>query len=83
MGLPCHDGEVEGVVVEDDAVLVLGVRGRACYAQAHVQKRRRYHRVPRVLQGWLLQHEELVGLLGSAVDFSQESCHKRAQSSTG
>ena len=23
MGLPCHDGEVEGVVVEDDAVLVL------------------------------------------------------------
>ena len=21
MGLPCHDGEVEGVVVEDDAVL--------------------------------------------------------------
>ena len=36
MGLPCHDGEVEGVVVEDDAVLVLGVRGRARYAQAHV-----------------------------------------------
>ena len=32
MGLPCHDGEVEGVVVEDDAVLVLGVRGRARYA---------------------------------------------------
>ena len=25
MGLPCHDGEVEGVVVEDDAVLVLGI----------------------------------------------------------
>ena len=24
MGLPCHDGKVEGVVVEDDAVLVLG-----------------------------------------------------------
>ena len=29
MGLPCHDEEVEGVVMEDDAVLVLGVRGRA------------------------------------------------------
>ena len=29
MGLPCHDGEVEGVVVEDDAVLVLGIRGHA------------------------------------------------------
>ena len=25
MGLPCHDGEVEGVVMEDDAVLVLGI----------------------------------------------------------
>ena len=69
MGLPCHDGEVEGVVVEDDAVLVLGIRGCARYAQAHVPKRRSYHRVPRVPQGWLLRHEELVGLLGSAVDF--------------
>ena len=29
MGPLCHDGEVEGVVVEDDAVLVLGIRGRA------------------------------------------------------
>ena len=36
MGLPRHDGEVESVVMEDDAVLVLGVRGRARYAQAHV-----------------------------------------------
>ena len=31
MGLLRHDGEVEGVVVEDDAVLVLGIRGRARY----------------------------------------------------
>ena len=38
MGLLRHDGEVE-VVVEDDAVLVLGIRGRARYAQAHVPKR--------------------------------------------
>ena len=29
MGLLHHDGEVEGVVVEDDAVLVLGIRGCA------------------------------------------------------
>ena len=36
VGLPHHDGEVEGVVLEDDAVLVVGVRGRARYAQAHV-----------------------------------------------
>ena len=53
MGLLRHDGEVEGVIEEDDAVLVLGVRGRACYAQAHVPKRRSYHRVPRVPQGGL------------------------------
>jgi len=29
MGLLRHDGEVESVVAEDDAVLVLGVHGRA------------------------------------------------------
>ena len=36
MGLLHHDREVEGVVVEDDAVLVLSIRGRARYAQVHV-----------------------------------------------
>jgi len=36
---------VEGVVVEGDAVLVLGIRGRTRYAQAHVPKRRSHHRV--------------------------------------
>ena len=71
MGLPRHE-EVESVIMEDDAVLVLGVRSRARYAQAHVPKRRRRHRVPRVLQCWLLRHEELVGFLGSAVDFFEE-----------
>ena len=83
MGLPRHDGELEGVVVEDDAVLVLGIRGCARHAQAHVPKRRSHHRVPRVPQGWLLRHEELIGLLSSALDFFQESNHRRAHSSTG
>ena len=46
MGLLRHDGE--DVFVEDDAVLVLGIRGRARYAQAHVPKRRSHHRVPRM-----------------------------------
>ena len=49
MGLLRHDGKIEGAVVEDDAVLVLGIRGRARYAQAHVPKRRSYHRVPRIV----------------------------------
>ena len=35
MRLLRHYREVEGIVVEDDAVLVLSVRGRARYAQAH------------------------------------------------
>ena len=34
-------------------------------------------------EGWMLRHEELFGLLGSAVDFFQESYHRRAHSSTG
>ena len=62
MGLLRHDGEVKDVVAKKDAVLILGIRGRARYAQAHIPKRRRHHRVPRVPQGWLLRHEELVGL---------------------
>ena len=49
VGLLRHDGEVEGVVVKDDAVLELCVRGRACYAQAHIPKRRSHHCVPSVL----------------------------------
>ena len=72
MGLLC-DGEVKGVVMEDDVVLVLGIRGRARYAQEHIPKRLSHHRVSRVLQGWLSRHEELVGLLGSAVDSFEES----------
>ena len=37
MGLLRHDGEVEGAVVENDAVLVLGIRGRAheCFRAGH------------------------------------------------
>jgi len=42
MGLPRHDGE------KKDAVLILGIRGRARYAQAHIPEQRRHHRVPRV-----------------------------------
>ena len=59
-----HDGEVESIVMEDDAVLVLGVRGRARYAQVHVPKRQGHNRVPRALQCWLLRHEELFGFQG-------------------
>jgi len=33
MGLLRYDGKVESVVVQDDAVLVLCIRGRACNAQ--------------------------------------------------
>jgi len=33
--------------------------------------------------GWLLRHKERVGFLGSAVDFFEESYHRRAHSSTG
>ena len=32
--------------------------------------------------GWLLRHEELVGFLGSAVDFLEEGHHRGAHSST-
>jgi hypothetical protein len=35
--LPRHDGEVEGVVLKEDTVLDVGVRGRARYAQAMSQ----------------------------------------------
>ena len=38
VGLLRHDGEVEGVVVKDDAVLELCVRGRTCNAQAHISQ---------------------------------------------
>ena len=37
-GLLRHDGEAEGVVVKDDAVLELCVPGRARYTQAHIPK---------------------------------------------
>jgi len=63
MGVPRHDGEVKSVVMEYDAVLALGVRGRARYSQAHTPKRRRHHRVPRVSQGCLLRHDELFDFL--------------------
>ena len=61
-----HDGEVEGAVVKDDAVLELSVRGRAHYAQAHIPKRRSHQGVPSVLQRRLLRQEELVGVLRSS-----------------
>jgi len=48
MGLLRHDGEVEDVAVED------GVRGGTNTLAAYVLKQRCSHRVPRVLQCWLL-----------------------------
>jgi len=45
VGLPRNDVKVEDVVLEDDAVLVVGVRGgHASDAQAHVQERRCHRR---------------------------------------
>ena len=76
MGLLRHDGKVESVVVEDDAVLILGVRGRARYAQAHILTRCRHNRVPRVSQGSMLRHEDLY-ILGSAVDSFEEGHQQR------
>ena len=51
-------GEVERVVFEDDAVLVVGVRGRARHAQAHIPKRRSHQGISSVLQRRLLRHED-------------------------
>jgi hypothetical protein len=65
MELLRHDGEVEGVVVENDAVLVLGILEAAhAMLKRMAPKRRSHHRVPRVLQGWLSRREERVCLLG-------------------
>ena len=75
-GLLRHDGEVEGVVMKDDAVLELCVRGRAHYAQAHIPKRRSHQGAPSVLQHRLLRHEELVGVLRSAVGMFEEGHHR-------
>ena len=83
VGLLRHDGEVEGVVVKDDAVLELCVRGRARYAQAHIPKQRSHQGVPIVLQRRLLRHEELVGVLRSAVRMFEEGHHRGTHSSTG
>ena len=76
VGLPRHDWEVEGVVLEDDEVLVVGICGRARYAQAHVPERRCHRRVPCMFQGWLLRHEELVSFLSSTVNFFEEGHHR-------
>jgi len=67
VGLLRHDGEVEGIVVKDDVVLVLCVRGRACYAQAHIPKRRSHHCVTCVLTRRLLRKEELARCPVSAI----------------
>ena len=76
VGLLRHDGEVEGVVVKDDAVMEFCVRGRSRYAQAHIPKRRIHHVIPNVLQRRLLQHKELVGVLRSAVGLVEEDHHR-------
>ena len=71
----------EGVNLEDDAVLVVGVRGRTRYAQAHVTERRCHRRVLCMFQGWLLRHEELVSFLSSTVNLFEEGHHRGSQSS--
>ena len=74
VGLLHYDGEVEGFVVKNDAVVELCIRDSACYAQAYIPKRRSHLGVPSVLQRRLLRHEELVGVLRSAIGFFEE-CH--------
>ena len=66
MGLPRHDGEVVGAVAKWNAVLIPGIRGRA---RAHAMLRGRHHCVPRVSQGGLLRHEELLDFLDPARTF--------------
>jgi hypothetical protein len=83
VGLPRHDGEVHGVVTDDDAVLELRVRRRACHAQPHVPKRRRHHGVPRILDIRLLRHFELAGRFCPCVDILQEGHRRRAHRSRG
>ncbi len=78
-----HDGEVERIVVKDDAVLELCIRGRASYSQAYIPKRRSHQGVPGLLQRRLLRHEELVGVLRSAVGMFKEGHHRGTRSSTG
>ena len=78
-----HDGEVEGVIVKNDAVLELCICGRARYAQAHVPVRRGDHGVPGVLQRRLLRHEEFVSVLRSAVGLFEESHNRGSHCSTG
>ena len=73
----------EDIVVKDDTVLELCVCGRARYALAHIPKRRCHQGVPSVLQRRLLRHEELVGVLRSAVGMYEEGHHRGTHSSTG
>ena len=67
-------GVVEGVLVKGDVDLELCVRGRACYAQAHIsQERRSHHGVANVLQRKSLRHKELVGVLRLAKGFFRKA----------
>ncbi len=72
---------VRVAVTDNDAVLELRVCRRACHAQAHVQKRRRRHGVPRVLHIQLLHHFELAGCFRPCVDILQEGHIRRAHRS--
>ena len=80
VGLPLHDGEVEGLVSGHQAVLELRVGCRARHAEAHIPVGRRHRRVPRVDHLRLPPHVELVHRLRQEKGFRSTTWTSRVRS---